>query len=210
MKIVLKITLLSFLLSWGNLASSSSIEADFRKTVQYLTKCAVPIMNHVSSLPPDLIILLLGDQFIPKNFQPKTQKQRKLKNILGSQRMLIADAHKDQVINLIDNKSGSICERKMPTYSNRFVKDIMKKSEMERAALISKVKNDQATYKEISDILASEQETMEELLIYWMQKEPEAMVKVEKIFEQNGQLGSDLVNASAKLVKVLESEFGIK
>ena len=81
---------------------------------------------------------------------------------------------------------------------------------MERVALISKVKNDQATYKEISDILASEQETMEELLIYWMQKEPEAMVKVEKIFEQNGQLGSDLVNASAKLVKVLESEFGIK
>ena len=43
-----------------------------------------------------------------------------------------------------------------------------------------------------------------------MQKEPEAMAKVEQIFEQNASLGNEMLNASRKMAKILENEFGIK
>lgn len=59
-------------------------------------------------------------------------------------------------------------------------------------------------------MIAADQEIMQELLMYWMQKEPEAMAKVEQIFEQNANLGNEMLNASRKMAKVLENEFGIK
>ena len=59
-------------------------------------------------------------------------------------------------------------------------------------------------------MIAADQEIMQELLMYWMQKEPEAMAKVEQIFEQNANLGNEMLNASRKMAKILENEFGIK
>lgn len=210
MKTFIRLFLLSFLLFWSSIANSSSIETDFKKTVQMMTKCAGPMMSFISQLPPDLIVLMMGDQFIPSNFTPSNNKQRKLKKVLDSQNMLIADAHKKTVINLLDFNSGTVCKRKMPSYSNKFFIDVTKKAEIERSGLINKIQNDQASYKDISRMIAADQEIMQELLMYWMQKEPEAMAKVEQIFEQNASLGNEMLNASRKMAKILENEFGIK
>lgn len=175
-----------------------------------MTKCAGPMMRFFSQLPPDLIILIMGDQFVPSNFTPSNNKQRKLKKVLDSQNMLIADAHKKTLVTLFDFNSGAVCKREMPSFSNKFFIDVTKKAEIERSGLIKKIQNDQATYRDISRMIAADQEIMQELLIYWMQKEPEAMAKVEQIFKQNDNLGNEVLTFGRTISRILENEFGIK
>ena len=194
----------------ANVGFGNSLERDVKKIFSITAKCGPPFLSYVMK-DTDLLVLLMGPQFIPDGINPTNSKQRRLKKLLDSHEMLIADGHKKKIVELYDISSKKICDRNPPKLSNTFLRDLMQKSISERAELIKQLKRNNATYKDFALLASAENKMFEEILVYWSQKDADASGKFERIVEKaSAGFGDDLMRNLKKIMSVFAREFDYK
>ena len=188
-------------------ATFADITKDMREVFKVLSnQSCTARMGKFFSEHHEIMVLLLGDTFVDRNFRPQSAKQLKFKSLLDQQNNKIQTFDAPIVIKLLDFKDSKICSVGYNKISDPVLKAIIQSSEQARKNMINAIKNNNATYADVASLLRRENSQYEDITIYWLEQDPNGMNKLMNDF---GRVNNALQKMIQPIVRTLRREYDL-
>lgn len=168
--------------------NSKSASADITEDIRYIYRvfadrnCIGKIgswfeQNH------EILAIIIGPAIIEgQSFSAANSKQAKFKKLVLLNGNKIQSAHKNKIIKLLDYRRSNICQTDTNRISDPILRGFVRSADDSRASLIGKVKSNNAAYADVSKLLAEENTQYEDIIKYWLVKDPDGLSKLESDF----------------------------
>ncbi|MDB4095508.1 hypothetical protein N9535_02415 [Amylibacter sp.] len=166
-----------------NVAFANSSFADITKDMRAIMKvftsqsCAQGI-GKLFSENHEILVLLLGDTLVEKNFSPQSAKQLKFKLLLDEQKNKIHKFDAPIIIQILNFKNSEVCRFDYEKIKDPVLNAWIRSYEQARKNMINDIKNSRVTYADVANLLRRENSQSEQILMYWLEKDPNAENKL--------------------------------
>ena len=190
---------------------ASTTAADITKDMRAIVKvfsnqsCTAGI-GKLFSENHEIMVLLLGDSFVDKNFRPQSAKQLKLKSLLDQQKNKIQTFDAPIIIKILDFKNSRVCRFDYKKISDPVLKAWIQSSEQARNNMINDINNNNATYADVASLINRENSQQEDVLMYWLEKDPNGM---NKLMNDLGKMNNALQKMIQPMVRTLRREYDL-
>lgn len=194
-----------------NMMVASTTAADITKDMRAIVKvfsnqsCTAGI-GKLFSENHEIMVLLLGDSFVDKNFRPQSAKQLKLKSLLDQQKNKIQTFDAPIIIKILDFKNSRVCRFDYKKISDPVLKAWIQSSEQARNNMINDINNNNATYADVASLINRENSQQEDVLMYWLEKDPNGM---NKLMNDLGKMNNALQKMIQPMVRTLRREYDL-
>ena len=194
-----------------NMMFAGTTSADITKDMRAMLKvfsnqsCTAGI-GKLFSENHEIMVLLLGDSFVDKNFRPQSAKQLKFKSLLDQQKNKIQTFDAPIIIKILDFKNSRVCRFDYKKISDPVLKAWIQSSEQARNNMINDINNNNATYADVASLMNRENSQQEEVLMYWLEKDPNGM---NKLMNDLGKMNNALQKMIQPMVRTLRREYDL-
>ena len=208
--VVSRSTLLPILLSLNVMFASATfadITKDMREMFKVLSnQSCVAGMGKLFSEHHEIMVLLLGDSFVDKNFRPQSAKQLKFKSLLDRKKNKIQTFDAPIIIEFLDFKNSRVCRFDYKKISDPVLKAWIQSSEQARNNMINAINNNNATYADVASLMRRENSQQEDIFIYWLEQDPNGM---NKLLDDFGSVNNALQKMMQPIVRTLRREYDL-
>jgi len=194
-----------------NMMFASTTFADITKDMRAILKvfsnqsCAAG-MGKLFSENHEIMVLILGDSLVDKNFRPQSAKQLKFKSLLDQQNNKIKTFDAPIIIKLLDFKNSRVCRFDYKKISDPVLTAWIQSSEQARNNMVNDIKNNNATYADVAGLMKRESSQQEDILMYWLEKDPSGM---NKLMNDLGKMNNALQKMMQPMVRTLSREYDL-
>lgn len=204
----MRLTIAIFIcLNFTQPAFSQSIVRDLDYLFGKVNGCVRLYMNGFIE-NPDVMVRLMGESFIEKDFKPSTERQRYFLRLTQKNNVKILDKDR-KFVNILLYDPSNRCGFDPNRISNPKFKAITLKSVQQRAKLKEKLNRNELTYEDIKRMLMAENKEGEEFLQVMLEEYPNFLesTSFEKISNEMMKIMTDF---TPKLEKVFYENYGYK
>lgn len=194
-----------------NILFATNALADITKDMRAMVKvfsnqsCAAGL-GKLFSENHEIMVLIIGDSFVDKNFRPQSAKQLKFKSLLDQQKNKIQTFDVPIISKILDFKNSKVCRLDYKKINDPVLKAWIQSSEQARNNMINDINKNKATYADVAGLLNRENSQQEEVIMYWLQQDPNAMNKLANDF---GKMNNALQKMIQPIVRALRREYDL-
>ena len=194
-----------------NVAFANSSFADITKDMRAIMKvftsqsCAQGI-GKLFSENHEILVLLLGDTLVEKNFSPKSAKQLKFKLLLDEQKNKIHKFDAPVIIQILNFKNSEVCRFDYEKIKDPVLNAWIRSYEQARKNMINDIKNSRVTYADVANLLRRENSQSEQILMYWLEKDPNAE---NKLMNDLSKMNNALQKMIQPMARTLRREYDL-
>jgi len=194
-----------------NVAFANSSFADITKDMRAIMKvftsqsCAQGI-GKLFSENHEILVLLLGDTLVEKNFSPQSAKQLKFKLLLDEQKNKIHKFDAPVIIQILNFKNSEVCRFDYEKIKDPVLNAWIRSYEQARKNMINDIKNSRVTYADVANLLRRENSQSEQILMYWLEKDPNAE---NKLMNDLSKMNNALQKMIQPMARTLRREYDL-
>ena len=194
-----------------NVAFANSSFADITKDMRAIMKvftsqsCAQGI-GKLFSENHEILVLLLGDTLVEKNFSPQSAKQLKFKLLLDEQKNKIHKFDAPIIIQILNFKNSEVCRFDYEKIKDPVLNAWIRSYEQARKNMINDIKNSRVTYADVANLLRRENSQSEQILMYWLEKDPNAE---NKLMNDLSKMNNALQKMIQPMARTLRREYDL-
>lgn len=187
--------------------SFADITKDMRAVMKVLSSqsCAQG-MGKLFSENHEIMVLLIGNAFVEKNFSPQSAKQLKFKLLLDEQKNKIHKFDAPIITQILDFKNSRLCRFDYNKISDPVLKAILRSSDQARNNMINDINNSRATYADVADLLSRESSQQEQMILYWMEKDPNG---IDKLMSDSNRMINAMQKMMEPMIRTLKKEYDL-
>ena len=179
--------------------ASADIENDIRQLIKkYSNQVCIAEITKIYSENHEIMVLILGDRFVDENFRPQSAKQLKFKSLLDQQDSKIQKYDLPIILQIFDLKNHPECRFDHTNFSDPFLKSSIQDGVEAINNMIHHVKNNNATYADVSLLLKRENTKQQELILH--------LLKEENLFE-NKIIMSEFMKFNKDMIETVQPMF---
>lgn len=194
-----------------NVAFANSSFADITKDMRAIMKvftsqsCAQGI-GKLFSENHEILVLLLGDTLVEKNFSPQSAKQLKFKLLLDEQKNKIHKFDAPVIIQILNFKNSEVCRFDYEKIKDPVLNAWIRSYEQARKNMINDIKNSRVSYADVANLLRRENSQSEQIFIYWLEKDPNAE---NKLMNDLSRMNNALQKMIQPMARTLRTEYDL-
>jgi len=188
-------------------SSFANITKDMRAIMKVFTSqsCAQGI-GKLFSENHEILVLLLGDTLVEKNFSPQSAKQLKFKLLLDEQKNKIHKFDAPVIIQILNFKNSEVCRFDYEKIKDPVLNAWIRSYEQARKNMINDIKNSRVTYADVANLLRRENSQSEQILMYWLEKDPNAE---NKLMNDLSKMNNALQKMIQPMARTLRREYDL-
>ena len=188
-------------------SSFANITKDMRAIMKVFTSqsCAQGI-GKLFSENHEILVLLLGDTLVEKNFSPQSAKQLKFKLLLDEQKNKIHKFDAPVIIQILNFKNSEVCRFDYEKIKDPVLNAWISSYEQARKNMINDIKNSRVTYADVANLLRRENSQSEQILMYWLEKDPNAE---NKLMNDLSKMNNALQKMIQPMARTLRREYDL-
>ena len=188
-------------------SSFANITKDMRAIMKVFTSqsCAQGI-GKLFSENHEILVILLGDTLVEKNFSPQSAKQLKLKLLLDEQKNKIHKFDAPVIIQILNFKNSEVCRFDYEKIKDPVLNAWIRSYEQARKNMINDIKNSRVTYADVANLLRRENSQSEQILMYWLEKDPNAE---NKLMNDLSKMNNALQKMIQPMARTLRREYDL-
>ena len=194
-----------------NVAFANSSFADITKDMRAIMKvftsqsCAQGI-GKLFSENHEILVLLLGDTLVEKNFSPQSAKQLKFKLLLDEQKNKIHKFDAPVIIQILNFKNSEVCRFDYEKIKDPVLNAWIRSYEQARKNMINDIKNSRVTYADVANLLRRENSQSEQILMYWLEKDPNG---IDKLMSDSNRMINAMQKMMEPMIRTLKKEYDL-
>jgi hypothetical protein len=194
-----------------NIAFASSSFADITKDMRaymkvFSSQSCTQGIGKLFSENHEIMVLLMGNAFVEKNFSPQSAKQLKFKLLLDEQKNKIHKFDAPIITQILDFKNSRLCRFDYNKITDPVLKAMLRSNDQARNNMINDINNSRATYADVADLLSRENSQQEQIISYWFEKDPNG---VDKLMSDFSRLNNAMQKMIEPMIRTLQREYDL-
>jgi len=194
-----------------NIAFASSSFADITKDMRaymkvFSSQSCTKGIGKLFSENHEIMVLLMGNAFVEKNFSPQSAKQLKFKLLLDEQKNKIHKFDAPIITQILDFKNSRLCRFDYNKITDPVLKAMLRSNDQARNNMINDINNSRATYADVADLLSRENSQQEQIISYWFEKDPNG---VDKLMSDFSRLNNAMQKMIEPMIRTLQREYDL-